>query len=159
MSSLTMTNMSAAIKNVLTQLTINTDTIFAQIEEFPTTNFTGTPAATIIPSDNTSDYATIVQNFRTYAFFVDLFVPVKGVGGGYADAFATMRQLVDTALDGFDNSNDLNLNNTYGSSYDTVCDFLRPVPSTWAMVETNAGDMLTARITLQCAKTVNTDNG
>lgn len=154
-----MQNMSAAIKNVLESTTINSQAIFADVEEYPTTDFTGVPAATIVPSDNTSDYATSTQNMRVYAFFVDIYFPIESVGGGYANAFTTMRQLVDIALDAFDNSNDLNLANKYGSSYDTICDFLRPVPAAWAMVETAAGDMLTARITLQCAKTVDTDNG
>lgn len=154
-----MTNISTAIKNVLTQTTIEASSVYEDIKEFPTTDFNGVPAATITPSDNTSDYASIVQNMRTYAFFVDIYIPIEGTNGGYNNAFTSMRLIVDATLDAFDNSNDLNLNNQFGSSYDTVCDFLRPAPSSWSMVSTDAGDMLTARITLQCAKTVDTDNG
>lgn len=151
-------NMSAAIKNVLASTTLDGSPIFADIQEFPTTSFSGVPAATIAPSDNTSDYATNIQNMRTYAFLIDIYYPIETAAGGNENAFSIMRRLVDVVLDALDNSNDLNLNNQYGSSYDTICDFLRPVPSNWAMVETGSGDMLTARVTVQCAKTVDTDN-
>jgi hypothetical protein len=144
---LIMQNMSAAIKNVLEAVTIDGQAVFADVAEYPTTDFAGVPAATIVPSDNTSDYATSTQNLRTYAFFVDIYYPVESSNGGYENTFKIMRELMDVALDAFDNS------------YSTICDFLRPVPSSWAMVETAAGDMLTSRITLQCAKTVDTDNG
>jgi hypothetical protein len=153
-----MQNMSAAINSVLAGITNSGDTVFSDIKEYPTTEFLGTPAATIVPSDNISDYATINQNLRTYAFFVDMFIPIESSTGGYATSFSTMRQLLDLALDAFDNSNDLNMNNQYGSSAEAVCDFLRPVPSSWSMVESGSGDLLMARITLQCAKTVNTNN-
>jgi hypothetical protein len=144
---------------LLEAVTIDGQAVFADVAEYPTTDFAGVPAATIVPSDNTSDYATSTQNLRTYAFFVDIYYPVESSNGGYENTFKIMRELMDVALDAFDNSNDLNLNNKYGNSYSTICDFLRPVPSSWAMVETAAGDMLTSRITLQCAKTVDTDNG
>lgn len=154
-----MQNMSGAIKYVLEQIQLDSAPAFADVEEFPTTEFSGVPAATIIPSDNTSDYSSVTENMRTYAFYVDLYYPIQSSEGGYQNSFTIMRQLVDACLDAFDNSNDLNLNNQFGSSYDTICDFLRPTPSSWAMVETGSGDMLTARITLQCAKVVYTDNG
>lgn len=151
--------MSAAIKTVLLSVQLDSVPVFADIQEYPTTDFVGVPAATIVPSDNTSDYATNVQNMRTYAFIVDIYYPIESTNGGYASTFTLMRRLMDVALDAFDNSNDLNLSNTFTTSADAVCDFLRPVPSSWSMVETSSGDMLTARITLQCAKTVDTDNG
>jgi hypothetical protein len=154
-----MQNMSDAIVYVLGTIQLSGSNAFVDVEEYPTTEFTGVPAATVIPSDNTSDYATIVQNLRTYSFFVDIYYPIGIDAGGYQKAFTTMRALVDAALDAFDNSNDLNLNNQYGSSAETICDMLRPVPSSWAMVQSNGGDLLTARITLNCAKTVTTDNG
>ena len=152
-------NMSTAIVAVLEGIQVSGSSVFDDVEEYPTTNFAGIPAATVIPSDNISDYATITQNLRTYAFFVDLFYPIQGENMSASAAFVMMRQLVDLVLYAFDNSNNLNGSNQYPDSLSTVCDMIRPVPSSWAMVQSDVGDLLTARITLQCAKTVSTDNG
>jgi hypothetical protein len=151
--------MSTAIVTLLGTLQLSSAAAFADIKEYPTVNFEGIPAVTVIPSDNISDYATITQNLRTYAFFIDIFYPVEGGDAGVAGAFTVMRQLVDLVLYALDNSNNLNGTNQYADSLSSICDMIRPVPSSWAMVQSGAGDLLSARITLQCAKTVSTDNG
>lgn len=145
-----MSNMSTQIVSVLTAVQQAGHPAFPTVVQYPTTNFeSGTPGVTVVPSDNTSDYATIVQNFRGYVFFVDIYIPVEDTNGGIPTAFTTMLTLVDTCLDAIDNSNDLN----------NACDILRPAPSAWSLVSAGPGELLTARITLNCMKTTVTDNG
>lgn len=142
--------LSSAIKTVLSNISDPAAT-FADIQELPSMEFSGYPAATIAPSNTESDYANIVQNLRTYAFNVDIFYPVENPESidGYAEAFAAMRGLMDITLDAFDNSNCL----------DNACQILRPAPSVWLVVETGSSTMVEARITLRCALTVSTNNG
>lgn len=144
-------NLSTAIKTVLVGIQQNGAAAFSDIQELPTLEFSGYPAVTIAPSDTQSEYATDVQNFRTYAFAIDVFYPVEDASTvqGYAIAFDKMRYLMDLVIDAFDNSNDLN----------NACQILRPTPSQWQVVETSASVMLTARINLRCALTVTTNNG
>ena len=144
-----LTNLSSAMANVLTAVQQGGSAAFADVEQYPTTTFTGSPAATVAPSDIASDYATTVQDLRTYAFVVDLYYPIEDTNGGVANAFTQMSTLVDTTLDAFDNSNDLN----------NTCQMLRPVPGSWSLIETSFGTAVTARITLKCAITTATNNG
>jgi hypothetical protein len=142
-------NLSQAIVDVLDDIQQDGGNAFADIQDWPTTNFAGTPAATVVPSDNDSDYATNVQNLRTYVYYVDLYYPIETEGDGAKIAFMQMRQMLDTCLDAFDQS-DL-LNNT--------CQLLRPAPSSWSIVQSSMGTLLSARITLDCRITVITNNG
>lgn len=145
-----LTNLSAAIKTVLQGVVIGGEG-FKDIREYPSLEFTGYPAATIAPSDNDSDYATTVENLRTYIFYVDVFYPVEDPtsSDGYANAFEQMRKLVDVTLDAFDMSNTLN----------NACQMLTPAPANWTVVETESSVNLSARITLNCKATVYTNNG
>ena len=142
-------NLSSEIASVLEGIQQDSSSAFADVEQYPTTTFTGSPAATVAPSDIASDYATVVQDLRTYSFVVDLYYPVEDVGVGVANAFTQMSILLDTTLDAFDNCNDLNNN----------CQILRPTPGNWSLIETSFGTAVTARITLKCLITVNTNNG
>ena len=142
--------MSAAIVNVLQTIQQGGAPAFYDIETYPTVNFTGTPAVTVVPSDNESDYQTIVSNLRTYVFFVDIYLPIEDeTQAGLSNVFNTMLTLADTCLDAFDNSNTLN----------GACQILRPTPSAWSVVAANNGTMLSARITLSAQISVNTNNG
>lgn len=147
MSSLT--DLSAEIVNVLSNIEQEDAPAFAEINNFPNNNFGGTPAATVVPSDNQSDYATIVQDLRTYAFDIDLYIPIEQEDNGVQTSFEQMSVLYDSCIDAFDNCNDLN----------AQCDMLRPVTGAWGVVQSNQGELLTARIILRCAKTVVTNNG
>lgn len=124
---------------------------FVDVLPIPTLVFAGFPAATVTPADNISEYANIAQNLRTYVFDVDIYyaIGLEASNGGYQKAFSVMMVLVDSVLDALDTSNDLN----------NTCDMIRPVPSVWSMVQASSGDVLTARITIQCAKTVTQSNG
>lgn len=145
-----MTNISAQLVSLLQGIQQAGSTAFADVRPYPTIEFDGWPAVCVVPADNMSEYQSVVQNLRTYVFDLDLYYSIEQeTNGGYSTAFSVMMVLVDTVLDALDNSNDLN----------NSCDILRPVPSVWGMVQTSAGTALTAKITVQCAKVVNQDNG
>lgn len=142
--------LSAAIATVLDTVQMDSVAAFAEIDQYPTLEFGATPAATVAPSDNTSDYATNVQNLRTYVFNVDLYVPIQQVNnGGLATAFSTMRQLTSLTLNAFDMSNTLS----------GACQILVPTPSVWGTEQSSLGVLLTARIMLSAKLTVVTNNG
>lgn len=145
-------NISSALVNVLSSIKDTDGTgLFRDLQELPTLEFSGYPAVTIAPSGVASDYATVIQNMRNYAFDVDVFYPVEDATttAGYATAFTAMRAIMDNVLDALDNSNDLN----------NACQILRPTPSSWTVVETTASVMISARINLQCLITTSTNNG
>lgn len=143
-------NFKQMTDGIVTVLTALGADWLADIRTYPTVQFNGWPAANVVPATSISDYQSISQNLRTYSFDIDLYYNIQEVdNGGYQVAFDNMRLLVDKVLDALDNSNDLN----------NACDFLRPMPSVWGMVETAAGSALTAKITCQCAKVVDQNNG
>jgi hypothetical protein len=142
-------NLSGAIKTVLEGIT-TPEAQFVDIQEQPTLEFAGYPAASITPSDIESSYANIIENMRTYSFDVDIFYPIEdSVSNGYGTAYAAMRGLMDEVMDAFDNSNSLA----------DACQILRPTPSVWVVVESGSSVLLSARINLKCATTVQTNNG
>jgi hypothetical protein len=143
-------NISAAIADVMRGVIVD-GVGFTDIQEYPTLEFTGFPAVTIAPSDNDSDYASTVENLRTYAFYVDCYYPIEDPtsSNGYATAFANMRQLIDVVLDAIDNSNSLN----------GTAQIVKPAPSFWQVMETEASVVLTARINLKTKVTSFTNNG
>lgn len=144
-------SLSTAIKNVLTPIQQGGAAAFVDVQTIPTLQFKGYPAVTVVPADNLSDYANVVQNLRTYVFDIDIYydIPQQAGIGGYDKAFSVMLILVDSVLDAIDNSNDLN----------NTADFVRPAPSVWSIVQTSAGSALNARITVMCAVTVTQNNG
>lgn len=145
-------NLSSAIAAVLGELKdTDASALFKDIQEVPTLEFSGYPAVTVAPSDVESDYATVVQNMRTYAFAVDIYYPIADPNSvaGYAEGFAAMRGLMDNVVDAFDNSDDLH----------NACQILRPAPSSWQVVETAASVMVSARVHLKCLITTPTNNG
>jgi|SRR5882672_5446798 len=141
--------LSQAIVNVLQGVQQSGAAAFADITTNPSTSFLGTPAVSAVPSDSPSDYATNVQNFRHYGFFVDIYLDIQADGSGMTVAFPIMLTLVDSVLDAFDQSNTLSGN----------CQILRPAPSAWSLAESADSVLLTARIILDCGTTVITNNG
>lgn len=144
-------DLSTEIVNLLKTVQQEGQFAFVDVLPIPTLQFNGFPSATVTPADNLSEYANIVENFRTYVFDIDIFyfVGQQPDNGGYTSAFAIMLILVDSVLDALDNSNTLN----------DKADIIRPVPSVWSTVQTSGGTALTARITIQCAVTVAQNNG
>jgi hypothetical protein len=140
--------LSGEIKNVLNAVQLGGSNAFVEVLERASNQFTGFPSATIVPGETGSDYATTVQNERTYVFYVYIYDSLENLEGTGTDAdtaWENIRDLMDLILDGLDNSNDLN----------NTCNFLRPVPL--QPLETDVGGsgaVLVAPIRLECVKSI-----
>ena len=75
-------------------------TAIQEVHAYPEIKFNGYPAATIVPSENESDFETTTENTRVYAFAVRLFSQIKG--SGLEKAYGQMYNLIDEVLDEFD---------------------------------------------------------
>lgn len=118
----------AEIVTVLQAVQLSGSAAFVSVSTNPTAKFTGYPAATVVPAEVTSEYSTVAQNERSYAYNIHLMFPVQG---GWANAVDTMLDLMDACLDALDQTIDLN----------GKCDFLRAMPSQWD-IEKSGEDLL-----------------
>lgn len=74
--------------------------LLVEISKAPKIRFSGYPSAHIIPSDNTGDYDTNVENVRTYSFIIRVFGETKV--NGIEKAFEDMEGVIDSIIDLFD---------------------------------------------------------
>jgi len=79
---------------------LETITAIQEISLIPKAKFSGYPAATVTPSENSADYETTTENIRVYAFIVRLFYETKDSGIG--EAIIALEAVVDSVLDKFD---------------------------------------------------------
>jgi len=70
------------------------------LKDTPGLNFSGYPAAHILPSDNSGDYETNKENVRIYAFLIRVFYETKKIG--IQDAMERLEDVVDDILDAVD---------------------------------------------------------
>lgn len=138
--------LSGEIKNVLDAVQISGNDVFVQVLESASNQFTGFPSATIVPGETGSDYATTVQNERTYTFYIYIYLSIEALDAAEtATQWDNVRDIIDLVLDGLDNSNDLN----------NACEFLRPVPmQPFETAVGGSGAVLVAPIRLQCVKSI-----
>lgn len=71
-----------------------------EVSSTPKLDFEQYPGAYVIPSDNTSDFETNIENERAYAFFVRIFYETKNTG--VADAVDKLEDAVDDIIDAID---------------------------------------------------------
>ena len=74
--------------------------VFVEISKAPKIRFSGYPSGHVIPSDNTGDYETNVENLRTYSFIARLFAETKIQG--IEKAMESLEGIVDSCIDLFD---------------------------------------------------------
>lgn len=96
---------------------------------FEASNIEGSPALTLTPSANESEYSSTTENRRVYAFVVRLYVDRPSSGNAAEQtAEKTMRDLVDTVLDRLDVNHQLS-NIAAQSGYSFL--FMEATPSRW----------------------------
>jgi len=90
------------LENIKNTVKSKLDNVVAlqEVHQYPEIKFNGYPAATIVPSDNESDFETTTENQRVYAFTIRLFSQIKG--SGLEKAYGQMYNLIDEVLDEFD---------------------------------------------------------
>lgn len=79
---------------------VKTSSLLQEVATVPKVEFSGYPAAHIVPSDNTGDYETTAENERQYAWTIRLFYETKS--GGVEAAYDALEEVVDAIIDLFD---------------------------------------------------------
>lgn len=108
---------------------------FAEVSKEPKDQFTGTPAATIVPAEVLADIETNRSNLRSYGFNVMLHYPLNE-GDSWLTAIDTLLELVDLCLDALDASDDLS----------REAHILEAAPLDWDIVKTGDNLQLLATI-------------
>lgn len=106
-------------------------------------DFAGFPSAAHYYSNTDNTYATVSQNRRSVHYTVELYIVPPGTVT-QATLFTQAYALIDSIIQTFDESNDLN----------AETDFLRPVPGQLERIQTKDGDGLMMTINLICEKDV-----
>lgn len=123
---------------------VSANTYINEVSVYDKPAFSSSPAATVVPSGNASDYATSVDNNRMYAFTVTILVPYDAEGA--ANAESTLTEIIDSLLDDFDQDFTLS-----GS-----CLLMTAAPSEWGWQEREVLYRV-ATIALRCKVYVNTN--
>ncbi|MDQ0672939.1 hypothetical protein QFZ36_000500 [Pseudarthrobacter siccitolerans] len=137
-----LSTISNEIKTIVEGVQQSGSAAFTEVVEYPTNEFEGYPAASVVPTAVESTVFTSTQNQRAYGFMVELYYNVDQ--NNWASAFDIMRDLVDAVLDALDQSEDLNAS----------CDFLKAVPMEWTLQEAGQGLVLATEIRLAAVKDV-----
>lgn len=109
----------------------------AQLQETadePKLNFSGFPAAYVVPQQGESDYETNTEDTRTYAFSVFVIYALNNDGEITSEALDAVYDAIDYVLDSFaqDKLFDDNGNITFGSG--TTLIGVQPVSAGWGTV-------------------------
>jgi hypothetical protein len=125
-----------------TKLFQNTDSTW-NIYDGAKTEFTGTPAAVIIPADGpASKLYSNIENYRGYGFYI--FVAMDTTPTNYSLTRKNMRLIVDAVLDALDRSDYLNAN----------LDVVQAASLKWIEEETSTGVNIVAPLQITGQKTV-----
>ncbi len=95
---------------------------------YEASNIEGTPALTLIPSGNESDYSSTTENIRVYGFVLRLYVDRKSGNTEEQTTEKAMRDLVDDVLNRLDANHQLN-NIPQTTGYTFL--FMEAAPSRW----------------------------
>ena len=112
------------------------------IYDYSTNQFDGTPAVVVFPSGGSAMYDTVVENLRTYEFFVGIAVDLQT--RTKSQAYKLLRQLTDAVITAIDKTFDLN-----GGS-----DFVLAIPVAWAAGESTMGEIVYAPLKISVQKTI-----
>lgn len=131
-------------KNTGSNLFENTDSTW-NIYDGPQTQWTGTPAAIIIPADGpASKFQSNYQNIRGYGFYV--FIAMDTEITNYSQTRINMRLITDGILDSIDRSNMLN----------NTADIVEAMSLKWIEEETATGVNIVAPLEIVAKKLVTT---
>lgn len=120
------------IKTLLDSLTSGGQAIFQEVANTPKFEFSGYPAAHVVPSDNASEYETTIENERIYAFSLRCFYETKSTGVG--TALDRLEDVVDAVIDALDEEDQKgSATRIIGVNLPTNYTFLRieATPSAW----------------------------
>ena len=110
-----------------------------EVSNYEKSMFSGYPAATVIPSENESDFEATKERERVMAFRIRLYIEVisdkqERTGEGLKEADRIMRSLVDTVVDEFDKPANARFSGNADTDAKRVL-YTEPVPSAWEFDE------------------------
>ena len=145
---------------------LDANSLIQEVFKYEVEQFTGDPAAVIIPSSNESDYNTTQENVRIYAYTVRLFVNRNPKIRTKEKTDEVLMNLVDSVIDDFDKYYTLSATGTDGSSIpgggivnETGYTFINvfAVPSLWGYTE-REDEYRVAEISVRCRVSVDLSN-
>lgn len=106
-----------------------------EVSNYEKASFRAYPAATVVGSENESDFEATTQRERIYAFRIRLYAEFAsdqhgGSGEGLKEVDRILRTLSDTVIDEFDKPTNARFSGNADSAAEKVL-FTEPVPSTW----------------------------
>jgi len=132
---------------------LEANTLIKEVYIYECEKFNGSPACSVTPSENASDYNTNEENIRLYSFHIRLFVNRSVAPAGSKPDFnadKVMRKLVDSVLDDFDKNYTLSgITNPTGYTFIN----LFAVPSGWGYAG-REDEYRAAEINLKCRVSV-----
>jgi len=102
-----------------------------EVYGYPRLKFSGYPAVSLFPSDNSNDYETTTENLREYVWRLRVFYDTKSPGEGLEEAHDALKVVFDALLDLIDQEN---MDNNYiGSGLPARYTFINimGVPGLW----------------------------
>lgn len=106
-----------------------------EVSNYEKSSFRGFPAATVVGSDNESDFEGNQERHRIYAFTIRMYIEFSsdaqgGSGEGLKEVDRILRSLSDTVIDTFDNPTNARFSGNADSTAEKVL-FVEPTPSSW----------------------------
>lgn len=127
-----MSNWDSILSEIVTVLE-GIDSI-ENVSDYEKSQFSGFPAATVVPSEEESDFQATSERTRTYAFSIrcyqDMLSKQHPYSPGLEDADRILRKVVDDIVSEFDKPANARLSGNADTDGHTVV-LVRPVPSTW----------------------------
>jgi hypothetical protein len=113
---------------------LKTSSLLQEVASTPKVQFSGYPAAHVVPSENSGDYETTAENERQYAWTIRVFYETKS--GGVEAAYNALEEVVDAIIDLFDKE-DLSISRTVGVGLPSNYTYLNmfAAPSRWGELQ------------------------
>lgn len=125
----------------------------ANIFGYPTLDFTGYPACTLIPIPGDVDFETTAEDERFYKFMVTIYYPLKQNNEGTAStAIDALYNIADEVLDEFSTDRVFENGTPIVMPANTVYLMTNPVFAGWGQVDEK--DLLACEIELNCRVSV-----
>jgi hypothetical protein len=127
-----------------------TETAIEEVARYPKREFTGYPAAILVPAEGDSGWETTAEHERAYVFDCQIFYETKGVGND--NALDALYNVVDEVLDNFAEDTLLEQGGAIALPAKQTIISVEPVSAGWEAMDDT--DLLMARITIRVVVSV-----
>ena len=98
----TIVDIKALLVTKIEGIKVGADSVFGQVTDYATGDFTKYPAVVIRPIGGTGEYIDTARNERTFTFTIDLYQEQSEVGKSKEEATDILESVVDKLLVAFD---------------------------------------------------------